>query len=99
MLNDPEDIFPDYYIRWCATPAELATLEVSAELNTAVPVTELPPDLPELAGVPDAPPAAPQAIEAPPQAEPRPAAPATSTDLESFSKAVIRGQGAKEEPR
>lgn len=100
MLNDPEDLFPDYYIRWCATPAELATLEVGTEINTAAPMTEVPADLPELGKLPEpgeTPSAHPAEVAAAPPTPPAPAA--SSSDLESFSKAVIRGQPAKRESR
>ena len=89
MLNDPEDLFPDYYIRWCATTAELATLEVASDLNAAAPVTDLPADLPELAELP-----APTADAPAPASGPAPAPPTSS--LESFSKAVIRGEKPKQ---
>lgn len=92
MLNDPEDLFPDYYIRWCASTAELATLEVTEAANAAAPVTDLPGELPELAAAP------PVAEVAPPPPEPAPPAAraAPSSSLESFSKAVIRGEQPKQ---
>jgi hypothetical protein len=94
MLNDPEDIFPDYYIRWCATPAELATLKVAEEINLAAPVTEVPEDLAELA---EAPPVVEVPVPTPPPAAtakaPAAPSPANAGELESFSKVVIRGEG------
>lgn len=94
MLNDPEDLFPDYYIRWCATPAELATLEVTSELNMAAPDIEMPPELAELADPPG--PSEPLAPRETTAAAPESPAPAPSSNLESFSKAVIRGERPKE---
>lgn len=96
-LDDPEDLFPDYYIRWCASPAELSTLRITNTLDTTIPVTELPEDLAEAADLP--PPVEPGNIAAPVAAAPAaPTAPTPSGDLESFSKAVLRGPG-KEESR
>jgi hypothetical protein len=88
MLNDPEDIFPDYHIRWCATPEELVRLEVAPDLNAVASVTDVPADLPELAGLPVPAPTTPPAPETP--AAPQSPPPATTDNLESFSKAVLR---------
>jgi hypothetical protein len=71
-ITDPEDPFPDFYIRWCASPAELArlqpnmiggeTLGLGADPPTPE-IPDVPPDLPmDIAPVP---------VEPPPDRAPR----------------------------
>lgn len=97
VYGDPGDLFPDFYIRWCATPEELAKLgpnireEAPAEpgMSNMANVTDMPlpapasePPLP--AAPPASPPAeAPKAEQASPRKQP-------SGDQDSFFNAVIR---------
>lgn len=90
-FGDPSDLFPDFYIRWCATPEELA------KLGPAVAREEPPLDLPaeNAASLPEPaplPPATepPPAPELQPKAAPAPKAPAKGTQEDSFFNAVIR---------
>lgn len=100
MLNDPEDLFPDYYIQWCATPAELATLKISGDVNLMATAPEIPSDLPGQAELPVPAPETPAAAGPPPAPapvpQPRPGA-ASSSELESFSKVVLRNQSSGKE--
>ncbi len=99
-LTDPEDPFPDFYIRWCATPAELARLQptmVGGEtlgLGAAPPVPDIPDVPPDLPG--DVAPALPEApVERPApvaKAEPPPKPPAP-TAADSFFNVVARPEG------
>ena len=93
--GDPADVFPDLYIRWCATPQELATIGPAiaarnapegAAANVTAPVPE--PAPPPLQPLPPPPRAAEPAPPPAPKAEP-PAPPAAGEE-ESFSKAVLR---------
>ncbi len=108
-FDQPDDIFPDFYIRWCASPEELARLGPliagKQELAPAVPVES--PDL-----VPLDPPGADLPSEAPvpplPAQEPGPAQPngksvsqanaaprPQSADDDSFFNAVLRKRDDK----
>lgn len=96
MFDEPGDIFPDYYIRWCASPEELAQLgpRVNAGGRVFAPGADIPdlgpielppvPTGPEVAAAAEAPPAP------PPEAPPPRAQPPAASDEDSFSKAVIR---------
>jgi hypothetical protein len=80
--DDPEDVFPDFYLRWCATPEELQ--RVGPRLQTASP----PPDLNDIPDIDESLFAEGEV----PAAQPPPLA---TTDepaagLDDFSNAVIR---------
>ncbi|TFI57997.1 hypothetical protein E2493_12435 [Sphingomonas parva] len=91
-FEDPSDFAADAWIRWCATPEELAALgpqlkrraaaQVGAETNlTATAADELPPLVPE---GPPAPPAE--------EAAPKPAAKAPPPQIDSFFNSVQRSE-------
>ena len=80
--DDPEDVFPDFYLRWCATPEELQ--RVRPALESAPPPTDII-DIPEIDESLFAGEQAPPTQPAPPA---RPAEP--SGQLDDFSNAVIR---------
>ena len=106
MYGDPADMFPDFYIRWCATPEELAQVGPAIARREAA---EDPPPAPDLPGLEAPPP--PEAPVPAPAAAPPPLAPAAKTQAapsppaaapkseaaeeESFSKAVRRPQDPK----
>jgi hypothetical protein len=99
MFEDPEDVFPDYYIRWCASPEELATLPPRIALGTGAETPPPPIAVPtpeELAAMPlPSPPANTAQAPEPKREEVRtPAgtggAPAAEED--SFFKSVLRKQ-------
>lgn len=80
--DDPEDVFPDFYLRWCATPEELQ--RVGPRLQTAAP----PPDLNDIPDIDEslfAEGEAPAAQSSPPAKADEPAG-----GLDDFSNAVIR---------
>jgi hypothetical protein len=94
-FGDPADLFPDFYIRWCATPEELA------KLGPAVATEEPPLDAPqdnaaamtETSAPPPAaepPPPPPPEPKAQPKEAPAPSAPPKGRDEDSFFNAVIR---------
>jgi hypothetical protein len=95
-MDDPEDPFPDFYIRWCATPAELARLQpnmIGGEtLGLGAPPPELPDVPPDLPGdLPVLPPLPPE--EPAPAAQVRvnpPSRPPAPTSDDSFFNAVAR---------
>lgn len=96
-FNEPGDIFPDYYIRWCASPDELARLGPRVSAGGRAFAPGLGEDIPDLVPLdlpavpPDAPAPAPSAAQPPPAAAPAPRAEAPPPPGEdSFSKAVIR---------
>lgn len=83
MFAAPEDLFPDFYIRWCASPDELRRIGpriAAARLPDAVPAEIL---TGPIEGVP-LPPAAAEVAKAAPPAAPPPA------EEDSFSRAVLR---------
>lgn len=83
MFADPEDLFPDFYIRWCASPDELRRIGpriAAAPLSEAVPAEAL---TGVTEGVP-LPPAEADVAKAAPPAAPRP------VEEDSFSRAVLR---------
>lgn len=102
MFEDPDDIFPDFYIRWCASPEEMRTIGplIESRANAAPapdPIAELP--------APDDPPLDPALLEPQPPTWEEPASPtpepkASPTppdrgavrrgDEDSFLKSVIR---------
>jgi hypothetical protein len=93
-FGDAEDLFPDFYIRWCATPAELRLIGPRIALPEASP----PPaadELPELleseiaAAPPAGGPAEPPLPEAA-AAQPKASAPSAPPGEDSFSSAVLR---------
>jgi hypothetical protein len=90
-FGDPSDIFPDFYIRWCATPEELQTLgpRVTAPPDMNLQTADLP--APAEAELPP---------PAPPSAEPAKAMPpaAKKEEDESFSKAVLRKADTPDPP-
>lgn len=87
-FGDPADIFPDYYIRWCASPDELTRL--GPAVRTPLPAPADPgvqadiPDIPML----DPPPPAGAPGGPAPKARP-PAAPGADKD-DSFLNSVVR---------
>jgi hypothetical protein len=97
MFGDPEDVFPDFYIRWCASPEELRTIGPNVALADRL-GAEL--EAGGIETVPEFDPAdAPPVPEAPPPAAPpgtAPAAPAAAPanppagGEDSFSSAVLR---------
>jgi hypothetical protein len=96
-IGDPEDPFPDFYIRWCASPAELARLQpnmIGGEtLGLGAPppdIPDVPPDLPTELPPPTPPPEPERPAARVTEPPPRPPAP-TSDD--SFFNAVARPAG------
>ena len=98
MFEDADDIFPDFYIRWCATPEEMVRISslVAARRNAAPTTPE--PLLPDMIPVEPLPPPpaqpAPVSVPAPKLEEKASAPPAAPTrqsgDADSFFNAVIR---------
>ncbi len=94
-FDDPQDPFPDYHIRWCATPEELATIPPEIPLAAAAdpaPPVELIPEVPptEVARpVAEPPPAAPR-YRPPERIEPAPGPSSRAPGDDSFSNAVLR---------
>lgn len=96
-IDDPEDPFPDFHMRWCASPAELARLQsqmIGGEtlgLGAAPPppseIPDVPPDIP--ADLPMAAPSLPERPAAQVKAGPPPKPPAPTSD-DSFFNAVAR---------
>jgi len=84
-FEDPEDLFPDFYIRWCATPEELRRIgpRIAAENTQDLLPPEEPAPIVEAALPPEGPPAV------MPEPTARAAAP-PPTDEDSFSRAVLR---------
>ena len=83
MFTDPEDLFPDFYIRWCASPDELRRIGpriAAAPLPETVPAEVL---TGPTEGAP-LPPAAAEVAKAAPPAAPPP------VEEDSFSRAVLR---------
>ena len=103
MFNDASDLFPDFYIRWCASPAELAQLGPRVAMRGSdppmpePPVPDLPPDDPELPPPPAEPPPPPPAPRRDASAAPAVAAaePQRPKD-DSFSSAVLRPRKEKD---
>lgn len=105
VFGNPADMFPDFYIRWCATPEELAKLgpgireeeppEDPAANMAAAPDMDLSPPI-AVPKLPIAPPPVPQTggkaarSEQPPEPN--------ATDKDSFFNAVIRKKEASPEP-
>jgi hypothetical protein len=94
-LSDPEDPFPDFYIRWCASPAELAQLQpqmVGGETLGlgAAPPPEIPDLPPELPGDPEPQPPVTERPAAKAEPPPRPPVP---TNEDSFFNVVARPGG------
>jgi hypothetical protein len=96
-FGDPEDVFPDFYIRWCATPAELRTIGPRIALPETPP--PMPDDIPDLlegeiaAAAP--PPEAPAQPPLPPRDAPAAQAgtnPPPPAGEDSFSSAVLRAR-------
>jgi hypothetical protein len=91
MFDDPEDIFPDFYIRWCASPEELRG--IGPRIATAGGLPDVPAAA-ELAEMVEAAPAPPPTAEPPSPREsakaPPPAQP--GGDEDSFSRAVLRNR-------
>lgn len=87
MFDDPDDVFPDFYIRWCASSEELR--RIGPRVVTG-PLPDLPPieEYPLIPG--DEPPAPP--VEALPPPAPGKAKP-PSAEEDSFSRAVLRQPG------
>lgn len=87
MFDDPDDVFPDYYIRWCASSEELRRIGPRV---VAGPLPALPP-IEEYPLVPDAemPAAPPEALPPPAQGKAEP----PSAEEDSFSRAVLRQPG------
>ncbi len=106
MFNDPSDLFPDFYIRYCASPEELENLGGRVArgdpalttpideqtLNSVAPAPELPTTIP--ADPPQPAPAA-NAPEPPRREPPATAAPSGTGEEDSFLKAVKRPTEAK----
>jgi hypothetical protein len=95
-IQDPEDPFPDYYIRWCASPAELARLQPSMvggeTLGMGAPppeVPDVPPEIPTDLPIPLPVEATKEVPAAQAKAEPPPRPPAPTGD-DSFFNAVAR---------
>jgi hypothetical protein len=101
VFDDPEDVFPDFYIRWCASPEELRTIGPSVALSDRLETGLEAGNIAGLDGIiaPEIPPSpeAPVAVgEAPPASKadaPRsPAAGANqgAREEDSFARAVLR---------
>ena len=82
MFEDPEDVFPDFYIRWCATPEELRGIGPRIASRN---LEEVAPDA-ESTLVMETVPSPPAPAETPPLPPP------VSSDEDSFSRAVIRNE-------
>jgi hypothetical protein len=84
--DDPNDIFADAWIRWCATPEELQRLAPQLQKAADANIADLvpPPDMP----VPDVPIPLPQTEEAPRSVAP--ARPAPPPQIDSFFNSVQR---------
>ena len=94
-FDDPQDPFPDYHIRWCATPEELATIPPEIPPAAAAdpappvePILELPP--PQVARPAADPPAAASRYRPVERIEPGSSASSGKESEDSFSKAVLR---------
>ena len=95
QLTDPEDPFPDFYIRWCASPEELARLQPNMVGGETLGLGVPPPDIPDVpTDVPAALPApAPEPARETPPAQAKaeaPSRPPAPTSDDSFFNAVAR---------
>jgi hypothetical protein len=103
MFDDPADLFPDFYLRYCAPLEELPMLhqKMAARIGdlppppdagfAPAPPSDLPPLSPPLAAPPPPPAPAPTPSPGPP-AMPKAQPKAQSGDEDSFFNAVIRPQ-------
>lgn len=91
MFEDPEDIFPEFYIRWCASPDELSRIRPRIAMAPALPEAPLPEELPAVPEPPSDLPGEPPPAEAARAKAPPPAVPPGGED--SFSRAVLRKRG------
>ncbi|HEX8402860.1 MAG TPA: hypothetical protein VF628_14300 [Allosphingosinicella sp.] len=94
-VDDPEDPFPDFYIRWCASPEELARLQPNMVGGETLGLGAPPPDIPDVpTDVPAALPApAPEPARETPPAQAKaeaPSRPPAPTSDDSFFNAVAR---------
>ena len=91
MFQDPEDLFPDFYIRWCASPDELKGLGPRIA-SGPMPDLNLTDDLTSMVEAAVAPPlpAEAQPVEAAKAPPPPPVQPPGEED--SFSRAVLRNR-------
>ena len=93
MFNNPADMFPDFYIRYCAPPEELPALTkrmAESKPAEAGPEDNMLTPLPEPAPLPP-PPLAPPPSPAPKAEAPAPQQPARRGNVEdSFFNAVVR---------
>ena len=101
MFENPADMFPDFYIRYCASPEELPMLQrqMAAQLGKAAPADPLPVPEPVPPGEPSA--GDPVLTPPPPPPPTRPTAPrqpraAPTGDEDSFFNAVIRPDEERE---
>jgi hypothetical protein len=100
MFTDPADMFPDFYIRYCAAPEELPALERRMKEQRGetgggdVNLFDIPapaPDIPELPPPPPPPPAAATPPAEPPlPPPPRPGRPPPPGSEDSFFNSVMR---------
>lgn len=108
-FDQPDDIFPDFYIRWCASPEELARLgpllspnqglapTVPVETPDLVPLDPPGAELPSQAPVPPLPAPPPRAAEpaGKPASEANSVPRRQSADEDSFFNAVLRKRDDK----
>lgn len=113
MFDDPSDMFPDAYIRWCASPEEMERIAAVVARRGAVPAGGTPVDVPEPALDPllippvpapvvaqaDPPAAAPPPAARAREAQPSPSAQASSSNEDSFFRSVVRPPAEKETAR
>jgi hypothetical protein len=90
MFADPEDIFPDFYIRWCASPEELQGIGPRIASGPA-PDVNLAEDLTSIIDAAVPPPAAEPPVTETAKAPPPPPAQAPGEE-DSFSRAVLRNR-------
>lgn len=109
MFDDPADPFPDLYIRWCATPEEMQTIEPVLTRNAEAPPppAELPPEIIDpvpqgnwgvVPGAAPAPAVKSSEVAAVAAKEKTPQVPVVSRkpgDEDSFMKSVIRAEEPK----
>ena len=109
MFHDPEDMFPDAYIRWCASPEEMERIAAVVARRDAVAAGGAPGDDPDPALdpllIPEPPPPpivepappAPATRTAPraPEAQPTKSGEATSPEQDSFFRSVVRPPAEK----
>lgn len=102
-FENPEETFPDFYIRWCASPEELATIGPRVAIDEAgmppPPTADVIPEVPADLDVP-VPPPPPAQIPVPPDTRwggdgkaAGKAPPRTSGD-DSFYNVVVRDEGS-----